>query len=594
MLAGVRPQDNPTDVPDKNPSVLRRTLPVLLTLVAGLICNAMFYNRGLGLSVIGYSLAPSERVLQGEVPYRDFLFNYTPGILWVNALLMKTFGATLLITRIGLFGFKLITLLLLYYISRRLSGRWVALVPVALALAWPGYQQLFNPYPDQYLIPFALVGLICMLNYDDTEQTKWLVFCGLSTGVVLVFKHNVGVLLLVSGTIAIVMREMMTTRAVARAIKRIAIYGMGFMVVAGALLAYLIYTHAFVAMVAHFLHHAAEYSEARSVGLPSPVALVPVAIVLIPVTAIGIAVALFTSGRILHFYLIAMIVVVSLLLNEDRGKVLNESALALVAYIPPLIFLASTALGVWSFRKTSEGSAHWWKQNRAITITGLFALAIYLEVFPRADYYHLVRVLPPVFMFLFILLLRVVPYLTQLLKVRMASPRQAALLVVSAPIILLVVVGVHNTWEPQFDAEGLSDRRELTIERGRGILVEDKQAELAEGLVKLIQDNSSRDDFIFSFAQRGSGFYFLAERRNPTRFLWWRSVGIGSEERESVMMMIRDRRAKLIIVQDISSNKEILDFIAENYVHIGTVADIAVYGLRNPVSDAAINKLTVN
>jgi len=52
--------------------------------------------------------------MQGEVPYRDFLFNYTPGILWVNALLMKAFGVTLMATRIGLLAFKLITLMTLF------------------------------------------------------------------------------------------------------------------------------------------------------------------------------------------------------------------------------------------------------------------------------------------------------------------------------------------------------------------------------------------------------------------------------------------------------------------------------------------------
>src|SRR5215468_392377 len=86
-------------------SPLRDSLPLLITVVTGVACYSLFWNRGLGLSVIGYSIAPAERVMQGEVPYRDFLFNYTPGILWVNALLMKVFGVTLLTTRVGLFIF---------------------------------------------------------------------------------------------------------------------------------------------------------------------------------------------------------------------------------------------------------------------------------------------------------------------------------------------------------------------------------------------------------------------------------------------------------------------------------------------------------
>jgi hypothetical protein len=156
-------------------------------------------------------------------------------------------------------------------------------------------------------------------------------------------------------------------------------------------------------------------------------------------------------------------------------------------------------------------------------------------------------------------------------------------------VLFLLIAGVKDTWLPQFDSGiHFRDNRELAIERGRGILVEEKQAELTEGLVRLIQGNSSPDDYIFSFAQRGSALYFLSARRNPTRFLWWRSVGISGEEREAVMTMITNRRAKLIIVQDTGANKEIQGFIGSNYEHIGTVGDIAVYGLRLPGAQASL------
>src|SRR5437773_6273902 len=228
MVVGVRLEEEPTEIPDRRASAVQQIAPLLLTLIAGLICYGMFFNRGLGLSVIGYSIAPAERVMQGEVPYRDFLFNYTPGILWVNAALMKAFGATLMTTRLGLFAFKLITLLTLFYIARRLTNGWAALVPIAVTLAWPGYQQVFNVYPDQYLMLFALAGMICMLNYDDTGLAHWLILCGVATGAVFLFKYNVGVLLLASGALAVMMKELMTTRRVASAARAVALYASGF------------------------------------------------------------------------------------------------------------------------------------------------------------------------------------------------------------------------------------------------------------------------------------------------------------------------------------------------------------------------------
>src|ERR1051325_7425202 len=124
--------------PGPHTGALARGLPPLVTMGAGAICFGLVYRRGLGLAVIGYTVAPTERVLQGEVPYRDFLFNYTPGILWLNALLMKLFGVSMLTVRAGLLVTKLATLLLVYVLARRLTNERLALLPVALTLAWLG------------------------------------------------------------------------------------------------------------------------------------------------------------------------------------------------------------------------------------------------------------------------------------------------------------------------------------------------------------------------------------------------------------------------------------------------------------------------
>src|SRR2546423_10197583 len=151
------------EIEQDNASERRRALadrlPLVITLVAGAVCYGLFYRRGLGLAVIGYSVAPTERVLQGEVPYRDFLFNYTPGILWLNALLMKWFCVTLLTVRAGLLVTRLLTLALVYHLEPRLPGLWLALLPVALTLAWLGYEHLFNPFPDGFFMTLALAGL---------------------------------------------------------------------------------------------------------------------------------------------------------------------------------------------------------------------------------------------------------------------------------------------------------------------------------------------------------------------------------------------------------------------------------------------------
>jgi 4-amino-4-deoxy-L-arabinose transferase-like glycosyltransferase len=571
---------------------LRNAIPLLLTVLTGSICYGLFFNRGLGLSVIGYSIAPAERVLQGEVPYRDFLFNYTPGILWINALLMKAFGPTLMTTRIGLFAFKLSALIVLFFVGERLTNRWVALIPVGLTLAWLGYGQVFNVYPDQYLIPFALIGLICLLRYDQTGLYSSLVWCGLATGVVFLFKYNVGILLLCAGTLSVIIREFVLTRRIKASLRAASFFIGSFAAVCFVFVIYLTMTSSLGAMVSHFFHHAAEYSETRSVSLPPPVTVIPAAMILIPVLALGFLV-LFISRRGIALYFLALLVIgFPMLLRAQRGDVENDAFLASVAYLPPLLFFSTLILTIWQVMRNRKELDSWWERNGSLVITGLFALAVYLEVFPRTDYYHLVRVLPPVFLFLVVLLYRTLPKLFEKLDGFNLTSAMAAWLLFSIPVAFLIAIGVNNTWAPEFESgTHFRDNRELKIERGQRILVEEKQAELTEGLVQLIQANSSPDDYIFSFAQRGSALYFLANRKNPTRFLWWRSVGISDDERDAVMAMISNRRAKLIIVQDVAANKEIQDFISNNYEHIGTVGDIAIYGLKKeqvPIANTGI------
>ena len=233
-------------------------------MVAGAACYGLFYRRGLGLAVIGYSIAPTERVLQGEVPYRDFLFNYTPGILWLNALLMKALGVSLLAVRVGLLAVKLLTLALVYYLARRLAGTAAAMLGVAMTLGWLGYEHIFNPYPDIYFMPFALAGLLCALNYDQSERLRWLALGGLAAGAVFLFKHNVGVFVCGCAIAALALREATAgayrTRAelVRRLAQRVAVYALGFAAVVAVMAAYLYSQHALGAMVEHFRHHAAD------------------------------------------------------------------------------------------------------------------------------------------------------------------------------------------------------------------------------------------------------------------------------------------------------------------------------------------------
>src|SRR5512132_1267579 len=98
---------------------------------------------------------------------------------------MKFFGSTLMTINAGLFIFKVATLVTLFYIATRLTSKWVALVPVALTLAWLGHQYIFGVVPTQYSLLFVLAGMGLMVSYDRGGRPGWLFLCGIAIGIVL-------------------------------------------------------------------------------------------------------------------------------------------------------------------------------------------------------------------------------------------------------------------------------------------------------------------------------------------------------------------------------------------------------------------------
>jgi dolichyl-phosphate-mannose-protein mannosyltransferase len=574
------------------PSQLKQIVSLAITVIAGAVVYGIFVRRGIWLSVIGYSVSPAERVLEGEVPYRDFLYNYTPGTLWVNALLMKVFGATLITVNSGLLAFKLATLLAIYWLGRRLVSHWAALIPVALTLAWLGHKYIYGVVPTQYSMLFVLLGLNFMLSFDRSGGRTWLFLSGVSVGLVLVFKYNVGVALLGTGTLIVAIREVIQQsgddapflRRVIAAARVVAVYWAGFAVVAGALALYLAQQGALAAMINHFLRHAGEYSEVRAVGLPRPLLVAPAAVAGALAVVIGLVV-LHKSSRWFELYLLLLIAISSaLLLVPGRAYIVKDSGTALVAYLPVLLFAIAGLIALWEFRQGAHDRAsagESWRRVAPVAVVSSFALGAYLEMYPRADHYHLVRLLPVIFLLALLLIARSVPTLTAYLRRRLQYPRRAALLCAAVPLTILLAVGLKDTWQPQFDSSfRFIDRTPVALERAEGMLVGRKHAEFINGLAEMINGNSAAGDYIFSFAQRGAGLYFLADRSNPTRFVWWRSVGLEQSDRQLVLDKIAQGTPKLVLLQDSLRDVRIRGYVASNYDHIGNVADIGVFKRR--------------
>jgi len=577
-----------TSQPDKSgesettrSTAIKEALPFLIALVAGVVCYGLLVNRGIGLPILGYNISPAERVMHGELPYRDFIYNYTPGVLWINAALMKLFGACVMTVNLGLLAFKLATLTALFYAARRLTSSSAALIPVVLVLGWIGYKVVFRAYPTQYSMLFVLLGLIFMLNYDRSGKARWLLLCGAAIGAVFLFKQNVGVLVLAGAAAAIILRESieiegnnLSSRLLSGTRKSLVCWT-GFAAIVAPSLAYLAYKGVLGAMIWHFASLAGQYGDKKSIALPPARLVAPVFVGLIAVVVVGALVQRFIPKLFEAFIVLVLVCGVAVILIPGRAFAVKTSATAAVAYMPLTLFVIAALFVAWQFRKRSR--SEWWSSAGPIAMVSLFALGSYLEMYPRADYAHLVRALPPVFLLLFLLIARAVPALTKHFQSRLSNPRRTAMLCGAVPLVLLFSAGIKDAWQPRFDSSfRFIEQTPLEIERARGILVSRKQAAFVEELAATIESHSSADDPIFSFAPRGTAFYFLAARRNPTQFVWWRSVGIKAHERESMLEKIDNGIPRLLLISEGFHNEKILDHINAHYRQIDSVGDIRI------------------
>ena len=105
----------------------------------------------------------AERVLNGELPHRDFDETYTGGLTFANALAFRVFGVNLASLRFVLFAFFVAWIPAVYYVASRFAGAYVSAGVTLLAVAWsvPNYSAAV---PSWYCLFFAVFGAAALLS----------------------------------------------------------------------------------------------------------------------------------------------------------------------------------------------------------------------------------------------------------------------------------------------------------------------------------------------------------------------------------------------------------------------------------------------
>ncbi|MBW2232068.1 MAG: hypothetical protein JRG92_15105 [Deltaproteobacteria bacterium] len=188
-------------------------LGAALVLIA-LVWFSLTLDRGLSLRDEGYLLHMGARVAKGEVPHRDFVEAYGPGVFTTTAVLLETARFEILGLRLGLAAIKAATVLLSFAILLRITPRRIAFIGALFAIVYWGRASLNlnTPTAALYTIPIGLLAVLLLLRAGTRPTRAAHILVGLAAGVALLYKQSVGAMSAVGLGLAIAALSVLETR----------------------------------------------------------------------------------------------------------------------------------------------------------------------------------------------------------------------------------------------------------------------------------------------------------------------------------------------------------------------------------------------
>ena len=162
---------------------------------------ANFHLRGITPYDEGQILNAAQKILDGQLPYRDFQFFYTPGTILSLAVVFKLFGASVLAERLFALSVSLISVILVFKISKFFTkDLFISYLSVFSFVFW-GPAIVNFIWPVMICIMFGLLSTFLLIKYLNEKNLNLLFFAGFTSCMVFIFKQNFGAVFLLSSLV---------------------------------------------------------------------------------------------------------------------------------------------------------------------------------------------------------------------------------------------------------------------------------------------------------------------------------------------------------------------------------------------------------
>lgn len=401
-------------------------------------------------------LLQGERVLNGDLPYKDFFQFLTPGSIYLSALLFKIFGVKLSVIKIFIPLAGCTIVLLTYLLSARIiRSRLIGILPAIFVLYYSiPFAPLFYHHWNAELP--LLLAILFGLRALSTSNLLYIFLYGLTSGIAFLFLQHKGILIFLA-SIAFLIIDSIKNKD--KMLKPAFITSIGFFI---PLFSYILYLYLNGAhkefLYDCFLWVKDNYAPFNS--LPE---------------------FLYFEKRTFQYYLTTSALLPAIIKTRN---------LFFVGYLPLFVFLAGIIDLIRNFK-------------REILFLYLTSLFLFLSVLSRPDFINILYISQPLFVLL-------IYYLYEFLKTECRPKRFIGIFLVT----LLILNALYGLLSSVREAS----HYKYPLYTTRGVIyfksVEDAK-DYSEVLNYIESNLKSNKVFILNFS---TFFYFLSGLRNYTSY----------------------------------------------------------------------------
>lgn len=212
--------------PRNKSSPLERWLPLLLGVAAFAFLWAT-QDRRVSVYDEGLVLFGAERVLRGELPYRDYWAMYPPGQFYALAWLFEAFGSSVLIERLWDTLIRAAIVVVTFRLLDRAASRAAAFVGCAFVGIWlSGLANHGFPIFPALLFTLAAAALLMDRFHGRVSLSRHFA-AGACVGLATLFRHDLGLYAAVATTAVLLLHRGLASGAEARRFAPLAAFAAG-------------------------------------------------------------------------------------------------------------------------------------------------------------------------------------------------------------------------------------------------------------------------------------------------------------------------------------------------------------------------------